>query len=96
MEEYDKREKAASYNPVCEVTLKPINDPVYVRLDSNDRVLTDRQAVLECIKNKTGFAGIANLSEGSIMESKDTRAVYSLFSYNTKLNDVAELHLRQW
>lgn len=59
-------------------------------------MLTDRQAVLDCIKNKTAFAGVANLTEGSIMEGKDTRGIYSLFSYNTKLCDVAEMHLRQW
>lgn len=42
MDEYDKREECIQYSPVCEITMKPILDPVFIRLDNNQRKITDR------------------------------------------------------
>lgn len=64
------------FNPVCSVTLAAIMDPVYVKLDNNTKIVSERSAVLNLIKNKGTFSGIANLSEGNIIEDKDLRAVY--------------------
>jgi len=85
MDEYEQRENFQSFAPVCEVTLAPIIDPVYVKLDNNTKVVSERSAVLNLIKNGGKFRGVASLSEGNIMEDKDLRTVYQLFVFNGKV-----------
>ena len=96
MDEYEQREHFASFSPVCEVTLAAITDPIYIKLDNNTKVVSERSAVLNLIKSNGTFRGIAKLSEGNIMEDKDLRAVYELFNFNNKVVEVGGLELRQW
>jgi Mg-chelatase subunit ChlD len=96
MDEYEQREHFVSFASTCEVTLSQITDPVYIKLDNNTKVVSERSAVLNLIKNNAKFRGVANLSEGNIMEDKDLRTVYELFTYNNKMVEVASLELRQW
>lgn len=96
MDEYEQRENFKTFSPVCEVTIAPITDPVYIKLDNNTKVVSERSAVLNLIKSNAKFTGVAKLSEGNIMEDKDLRSVYQLFAFNNKVVDLASLSLRFW
>jgi hypothetical protein len=96
MDEYDQRESFLPFSQTCESTLAVITDPVYIKLDNNTKTVSNRDTVLNMIKNKTAFKGVSHLNEGSVMEDKNLKEVYSIFARNNKLNEVKEVEIRHW
>jgi hypothetical protein len=62
MDEYEQRENFKCFSPICEVTLQSISDPIYVKLDNNSKVVSERSIIMTYIKNNLTFRGVAKLS----------------------------------